>query len=126
MTTSPSHQQRQSDLMATVVLHNLQSGHRGRDQGISAQQLAQKCGLPERSLRTAISMLREEGIAVVGTPESGYYLAQTSEEVEECCQFLRSRAMHSLTIEARLRQLSLPELLGQMRLTPIKTITQTN
>ena len=41
---------------------------------------------------------------------------QTAEELESCCAFLRARAMHSLMIEARLRRLPLPDLLGQLKL----------
>jgi hypothetical protein len=67
-------------------------------------------------LRSAISALRAAGIAVVGTPDTGYYLAQNAEELNECCAFLRSRAMHSLVIEARLKRLSMPELMGQIAL----------
>ena len=69
----------------------------------------------ERTLREVISAAREEGTAIVGTPETGYYIAVTAEELDECCRFLRSRAMHSLQIEARLRKVALPELLGQLR-----------
>jgi hypothetical protein len=43
-------------------------------------------------------------------------MAQTADELRECCAFLRRRAMHSLVIEARLMKLSLPELLWQLSL----------
>lgn len=103
------------DAMAILVLHHLQS-HKGKRQGISAAALSQATGLPERPQRSAISLLREAGHAVVGTPDSGYYMAQNADELNECCAFLRSRSMHSLVIEARLKKLSLPALLGQIGL----------
>ncbi len=103
------------DAIAIIVLHHLQS-RKGKRQGISAAALSAATGLAERTQRSAISLLREAGHAVVGTPETGYYMATNADELNECCAFLRSRAMHSLTIEARLKRLSLPELLGQMRL----------
>jgi biotin operon repressor len=103
------------DAMALVVFHHLQS-HQGKRQGISAAALSAATGLSERTQRSAISLLREAGHAVVGTPETGYYMAQNAQELGECCAFLRSRAMHSLVIEARLKQLSLPALLGQISL----------
>lgn len=103
------------DAIGIVAHHHLQS-HKGRTNGIKAALLASKTGLSERTLRSAISALREAGIAVVGTPDTGYYLAQNPEELNECCAFLRSRAMHSLVIEARLKRLSMPELMGQIAL----------
>ncbi len=103
------------DGLAIIVLHHLQS-RRGRHQGISAAALSAVTGLPERKQRSAISLLREAGHAVVGTPETGYYMAQNADELRECCAFLRSRAMHSLVMEARLLKLSLPQLLGQISL----------
>jgi hypothetical protein len=103
------------DAMAIIVLHHLQSC-KGRTQGISAAALSSATGFAERTQRSAISLLREAGHAVVGTPETGYYMAQNAQELRECCAFLRSRAMHSLVIEARLMRLSLPQLLGQISL----------
>lgn len=103
------------DEIGIVAHHHLQS-HKGRANGIKASLLSDKTGMGERTLRSAISALREAGIAVVGTPDTGYYLAQNAEELNECCAFLRSRAMHSLVIEARLKQLSMPELMGQIAL----------
>jgi len=70
----------------------------------------------ERRLRKLVSELREEGVAICAYPGDGYYIAGTPEELEQCCAFLRARAMHSLVIESRLRKIPLPELLGQLRL----------
>ena len=103
------------DSLAILVLHHLQS-HKGKAQGISGAALAAVTGVGERAQRNAISLLRRWGHAVAGTPETGYYLAQTANELNECCGFLRSRALHSLAIEAQLKRLSLPELLGQISL----------
>lgn len=90
--------------------------HMGKHYGIGARDLAEHLGIPPRRLRQLISELREDGHAVCGLPESGYYLAETVAELEQCCAFLRSRAMHSLVLEARLRKVPLPELIGQLKL----------
>jgi biotin operon repressor len=103
------------DVSNAVLVHVLSTHHTGRANGIGAAALALKLGISERALRLCISTAREEGIAIVGTPETGYFIAQTADELEECCQFLRARAMHSLLIESRLRKVALPELLGQLR-----------
>lgn len=90
--------------------------HIGRRNGISAKALADTLGCDERSLRKIISELREEGTAVAAHPDYGYFMAETAEDLELCCAFLRARAMHSLHLEAQLRRIPLPDLLGQLKL----------
>ena len=98
--------------------------HIGRARGIKASALVREVRQPlgiagllnERRLRICISELREDGIAVCGHPRTGYFIAENNEELEESCQFLRTRAMHSLVLESRLRKIPLPDLLGQLRL----------
>lgn len=90
--------------------------HVGRAQGVAAYLLAAAVGIPERRLRACISTLREEGVAVCGHPASGYFIARTAEELDESCRFLRARALHSLALEARLRKIPLPDLIGQLHL----------
>lgn len=101
---------------ATQRVLKVLSGHIGALAGIKAGQLAEATGLPERRVRACISELREDGVAICGHPTTGYYIAQTAEELDRCCQFLRARAMHSLTIESRLRRIPLPDLIGQIKL----------
>lgn len=99
------------------------SRHVGQENGVNIVRLvAEVTGelLPdpalERRVRALVSELRGDGIAVCAHPSRGYFIAETPEELETCCVFLRSRAMHSLVLESRLRKISLGELLGQMRL----------
>lgn len=101
-----------SDDLLTIL-----SRHTGRDNGIAADTLAEMLGVASRQVRTLITALRSEGVAVCGTPETGYYIAANADELEETCQFLRHRAMHSLTLESRLRGIPMPDLLGQLHLT---------
>lgn len=101
-----------------VTMHDLLSvlrGHLGREQGVTAEYLADALSIEKRHVRSLVTELRLEGVAVCGTPRDGYYIAQTGEELEATCAFLRSRAMHSLTLESRLRKVALGELLGQLR-----------
>ena len=102
--------------MNTTTLLNTLAFHQGRERGISAAQLAFLLLVPERRLRSLISELREQGTAICGTPETGYFLATTADELDESCRFLRHRAMRSLQLEARMRKISLPDLLGQLKL----------
>jgi len=100
----------------TLLLQVLASSHTGAANGIGATALAARCCTSERMLRTLISEARAEGMAIAGTPSTGYYIAETAEELQQCCAFLRSRAMHSLHIEAQLRRIPLADLLGQLHL----------
>jgi hypothetical protein len=90
--------------------------HVGAGNGITAEALAVQLCTTKRHVRSLVTELRMEGIAVCGHPKTGYFIAATDTEVEDTCKFLRSRALHSLTLEASLRKLTLPDLLGQMRL----------
>ncbi len=101
--------------MKDLILAELQR-HIGAANGITAEALSHVIDAPERRLRQLVSELREEGVAICARPETGYFIAATPEELEECCAFLRSRAMHSLMLESRLRKIPLPDLLGQLRI----------
>jgi hypothetical protein len=101
--------------LQAIVVSYLSANCRGRARGMHAEILARKLSIAERRLRSVINAAREEGIAIVGTPETGYFVAETAEELEEGCAFLRSRAMNSLRAEARMRKISLPALLGQLQ-----------
>lgn len=92
------------------------SAHCGEQNGIGARELSRLTGVSERDLRIAVTELRMEGTAVCGHPGVGYFIAATPEELERTCSFLHSRAMSSLTLEAKMRHVPLPELLGQLRL----------
>lgn len=100
---------------ATQLLMKLQQ-HAGAANGITAEALALALDSTPRQIRTLVSELRLEGTAICGHPRDGYYIAANEQEIEDTCKFLRSRAMHSLTLEARLRKVALPDLLGQMHL----------
>lgn len=103
--------------MATASqLLNLLSRRIGKGNGIGVRQLALQLDTTERHIRTLVSELREDCHAICGTPKDGYYIAATPEELQHTCEFLRSRAMHSLTLESRLRRIPLTDLLGQLHL----------
>lgn len=99
-----------------LLIQRLAASHSGAAKGIRASDLARALGVRERVLRQLVSDAREDGVAIAGVPETGYYLAETAEELETCCNFLRARALHSLHIEAQLRRIPLADLLGQIHL----------
>jgi hypothetical protein len=113
--------QRRGHITPDTVLVALR-GHVGRENGIHARDLARRlCGpltvaADERLLRAVITDLRLAGHHLCGTPESGYYLAATPDELNETCKFLVDRAMASLSQVSRMKAIALPDLHGQMHL----------
>lgn len=100
-----------------AALTQLMAGrHHGSANGIGAAGLAKALGWTERRLRLAVSHLREQGAPICGHPRTGYYIAANAAELDEAARFLEHRAMHSLRLLARMRQVSLPALLGQLKL----------
>lgn len=92
------------------------SRHIGSGNGIAMRQLQMQIGVTPRMIRKHISELRDDGHAVCGTPKEGYFIAETAAELQHTCEFLRSRAMHSLSLESKLRKIPLSDLLGQLHL----------
>lgn len=100
-----------------AVLEQLANFHVGQHYGVRSRDLAQRLGIETRELRDHVTALREDGIGVCGTPETGYFIAQNDEELERfCIKFLRDRAMHSLRVISRLTHTALPVLVGQLPL----------
>jgi biotin operon repressor len=97
-------------------LLSLLAHHQGEAQGITSEGIATALDTNKREVRKLVTELRLSGVAVCGHPADGYYVAATPEELERTCQFLRSRAMRSLTLESMLRNVPLPDLLGQLHL----------
>lgn len=107
--------------MQASELLNLLQAHKGRAQGIKCAALASRSGLPERQVRKLISELRFEGCAIVGTPETGYYMADSTEEVSEFTEFHWHRIRHSMAIVSRVTKQSIPALMGQLSLLETQT-----
>ena len=111
---------------AWAVLAELQH-HIGAGNGITAHNLAvaarRRTGIygttgpaDERRVRKTIEQLRRDGQHICATPETGYFIAETSEELQQTCRFLYERAMTSLTQISRMKNISLPDLEGQLKL----------
>lgn len=99
-----------------AALLNALSRHQGKEAGVSAERLAAELGVNVRKLRRLVTTARADGIAICGRPESGYFVPTTPEELSESCEFLEHRAKTSLLLLSRMKQVSLPELLGQLKL----------
>lgn len=111
-----------TDITPERVLHVL-SRHLGRANGISARRLAMEASgslaptdAQQRNLRHAIEALRRDGAHVCGRPSTGYFIAQTPDELLDTVRFLHDRALTSLTQAAAMQRVSLPDLRGQLRI----------
>lgn len=103
--------------MSTVTaLVNAIAPHQGADRGTTARDLARRLGVRPRQLRRLVSAARAQGIAICGTPGTGYYLPRTPDELEAACAFLQHRALHSLRLMSVMKRVALPTLLGQLLL----------
>lgn len=70
----------------------------------------------ERYVRSIVTELRMQGHHVCAHPGTGYYMAETAEELELTCEWLYDRAMASLRQIAAMKRISMPDLRGQMHL----------
>ncbi len=105
-------------MTSKTALLNLLARHQGAAHGIKARDLAAQLGVPPRRLRLLISRCRDEdGVAICGHPSTGYYMACTPDELAASCAFLEHRALHSLRLLSRMKKVSLPDLLGQLKIT---------
>lgn len=97
-------------------LLQLLSRHIGHDNGVSVDYLADRLGITAREVRKLVSALRLEGYHVCGYPGTGYFIAANRDEMEETLAFLENRAMHSLALVSRMRNIAIPDLVGQLHL----------
>ncbi|MBX3588825.1 MAG: hypothetical protein KF796_19510 [Ramlibacter sp.] len=103
--------------MQTAQLLNALSRHLGCAQGIRAKDLARELGSTgTRQIRKGISALRDEGVAICGTPSTGYYIATTPDELQQTLAFHKKRLEHEARIVRHLEALCTPALKGQLLL----------
>lgn len=107
------------------VLNQLKQHNIGQANGIHVKALVSKVlqqpssAADERHVRHAVAVLRQQGEPICATPAHGYFYADCANDVDETCEFLYSRAMHSLTQISHLKKKSVPDLRGQLGM-PLK------
>lgn len=93
----------------------------GAANGMTASQLAlqitgRQNAADERRLRSVIGSLRLDGHPVCATPDDGYFLAVTADELNRTCVFLTKRAATSFRQVAAMKRVALPDFFGQLGL----------
>jgi hypothetical protein len=104
------------DYVLALFIQTLATAHTGRDSGIRGDDLAAKCNIAPRMVRDLVSKAREQGTLIAGTPNTGYFIATSVADVTEYCDYLTHRALHSLKLVARAKNIGLPALMGQLNL----------
>ena len=96
--------------------------HQGRDEAMSRKALVEQvCDLEgfevgERKIRIAIKHLIAAHGAAIGSCHNGYFMAQTSDEIEGVCKYFDGYGLSSLFISAKLRKIEMKDFLGQLQL----------
>ncbi|MEX2524468.1 MAG: hypothetical protein WD750_05890 [Gammaproteobacteria bacterium] len=110
-----------ADINRDTVLTALRR-HIGKRNGLSARKLVREIKGPdaterdERILRFVIVELRNEGYHIGAHPRCGYFICETDAELNETCLYLHDRAMTTLTQISAMKNISLPDLKGQLKL----------
>jgi hypothetical protein len=110
-----------TNLEATIL--RILEAHQGKDFAISRKDLVDMINAPaspfpvnERWVRATIKHLITQHGERIGSCPTGYFMVETTEELEGVCEYFHGYGLSSLFVEARLRKMALPELLGQMKL----------
>lgn len=96
--------------------------HIGARAGASAQALAAAVyghtadAQQQRRIRQLVVELRQEGHHICAHPSTGYYIAESDDDLERTCTFLYLRAMTSLAQISAMKRVSLPDLAGQLNI----------
>ena len=88
----------------------------GKENAISARELAAKLGVSDRVLRDLVTTDRVKGI-VICSSSAGYYLPASKNEIREFCNFMEKRAKHSFVAIQSARR-ALGEIDGQQAFIP--------
>lgn len=101
--------------MQTNFIRIMQN-HIGKTNAVSGDDLARMLGISPREMRKMTDEVIDEGVALCSHPANGYWIAENAQELEATCQFHRTRALHELAKEAKLRKMPMQDLLGQLHL----------
>ncbi len=93
--------------------------HRGRESAVKVNRIVQLTGINERQVRDIVKHLIHEHRVPVGSSTKkpyGYYWIETADEAFENYEALRRRGISVLARAAKVKGVTLPELLGQLKL----------
>jgi hypothetical protein len=68
----------------------------------------------DRTIRKTIKHLITQHGAAIGSCHWGYFMAETSDEIEEVCRYYDSYGLSSLFVSSKLRKIEMRDYLGQL------------
>lgn len=101
--------------------------HRGKGSALDGKQLASQAEIDgsTRIIRRVVGALRRKhGVAVCSSlcrGNSGYYLADSAEELEEAAAWLVRLGLKILSAAARMKKKTMAEFMGQLRFDELET-----
>lgn len=98
-----------------TVLQVLQN-HVGAANGTHEAELVAATMLNGRLCRKAIELLRLDGVRIGGRPSTGYFIAQTDDELADTFEFMTKRAITTFRQLAAMKRVGMAQLFGQMNL----------
>ena len=98
-------------------LYALVKNRQGKAAAISAAELVSQTGIPDRKMRDLVKALVEEHGIPIGSCPSGFFIAETAEEIDTVCHTYLAWAFSLLKrAKAFKRNSRLDEILGQLKL----------
>ena len=118
---------KQKDTELKYKLMFVLSKHVGKNNPISMEQLYKEVFGEEpydkvnatRKIRALVEKCRREGVPISSSQEKhggGYYLVSGASDLEDYCKRLRRQALRKLALEAKLRKMTLPQLIQRISL----------
>jgi len=99
-------------------------GYQGRENAISRDALVDCVNddirpiplfpISDRTIRKTIKhLITQHGVAI-GSCHDGYFMAETSDEIEAVCRYYDSYGLSSLFVSSKLRKIEMRDYLGQL------------
>ena len=116
--------------LESAILRILES-HQGRENAISRDALFDCINAPltheaiwsleqplitfsDRTIRKTVKhLITQHGVAI-GSCHWGYFMAETSDEIEAVCRYYDSYGLSSLFVSSKLRKIEMRDYLGQL------------
>jgi len=113
--------------LESAILRILE-GHQGQENAISRDALffcinraipqdgISLFRVSDRTIRKTIKhLITQHGVAI-GSCHRGYFMAETSDEIEAVCRYYDSYGLSSLFVSSKLRKIEMRDYLGQLSL----------
>ena len=88
---------------------------KGRDMAILGPDIEDLTGIRYKRVQKVINDLRCHHMKLIGSGTCGYYLPQTTEEMDAVIHYIRDRAVMALYTLSKIKKTSMEEIFQQLR-----------